>query len=44
MNDDIDGDEAMKNFEDLGRRLFQTPKEEATDTEDITEEEPEADE
>lgn len=44
MNNDLDGDEAMKNFEDLGRKLFQTPKEEAEETEDITEEEPEADE
>lgn len=44
MNDNLDGDEAMKKFEDLGRKLFQTPKEQADETEDITEEEPEADE
>lgn len=35
MNNDIDGDEAMKNFEDLGRKLFQKPKpDEAKITED----------
>lgn len=43
MNDNLDGDEAMKNFEDLGRKLFQTPKEQTDEPEDITEEEPEAD-
>lgn len=44
MQDDIDGDEAMQRFEDLGRKLFQAPKEEAEETEDITGEEPQADE
>lgn len=44
MENDINGDEATKNFEDLGRELFQTPKEEADETEDLTEEEPAADE
>lgn len=43
MNDDINGDQAMQRFEDLGRKLFQTPKEEAEE-EEVTEEEPEADE
>lgn len=26
MNDDINGNESMQRFEDLGRKLFQTPK------------------
>ncbi len=44
MNDDLDGDEAMKNFEGLGRKLLQAPKESVDDeAEDITEDEPQAD-
>ena len=43
MNDDVNGDEAMQRFEDLGRKLFQGPKEETDDIEDISEDEPEAD-
>ena len=34
MNNDIDGDEAMKNFEDLGRKLFKKKPDEAEITED----------
>ena len=45
MKDDINGDEAMENFEDLGRTLFQNPKENVGDeAEEISEEEPEVDE
>jgi hypothetical protein len=43
MNDDVNGDEAMQRFEDLGRRLFQAPKEEA-DEDEVTEDEPQGDE
>jgi hypothetical protein len=43
MNDDISGDEAMQRFEDLGRRLFQAPQEEA-DEDEATEDEPQDDE
>ncbi len=43
MNDDLDSDESMKRFEDLGRKLFQIPKEEVIE-DSPTEEEPEADE
>lgn len=39
----MDPEDAMQCFGDLGRRLFQAPKGEA-DTEDISEEEPEANE
>ena len=38
MNDNLDGDEAMKNFEDLGRQLFEAPKPEIKEDE-VTEEE-----
>lgn len=44
MNDNVDGDEAMQRFEDLGRKLFQAPQEQADDTADSTEDEPQADE
>lgn len=43
MNDDIDGDEAMKNLDKLTDKLFGVPKQDL-ETEDISEEEPEADE
>jgi hypothetical protein len=41
MNDDLDGDEAIKNFEDLGRKLFQSPKQnvDEDEAEEPTEEE-----
>lgn len=46
MNDDMNGDEAMQRFEDLGRKLFQAPKEsvDEEEAEDITQDEPQADE
>lgn len=44
MNEDVNGDEQMERFEDLGRNLFQVPKEDIENTEDISEEESEADE
>lgn len=40
---DINGDDAMERFEDLGRRLFQVPAGEA-DEDETTEDEPQDDE
>lgn len=41
MNDDVNGDEQMQRFEDLGRKLFQVPKETVEDDDaEPTEEEP----
>lgn len=43
MNEDVNDDESMQRFEDLGRKLFQATKLD-DDTEDVTEEEPQGDE
>ena len=44
VNDDLNGDDKIRRFEDLGRRLFQVPKEEVESDNEATEEEPQADE
>ena len=38
MNDDVNSDEKMERFEDLGRKLFQAPKEEINEDEPTEEE------
>lgn len=45
MNEDINGDDAMQRFDDLGRKLFQAPKPKPDDEAEIIEDDqPEADE